>query len=114
MKPYMTAQEIVDSGLSGLPKKVNGLTRMAKRENWPSQPREGRGGGREYAVHALPQVALSELAFRAVEIAAEKQKQDDAPLDPYGAPKSSARACILRISNQFIEITGLSQGVASK
>lgn len=113
MKPYMTAQEIADAALPDLPRTERGVQLKADANDWKSRPREGRGGGREYAVHSLPQKALSELAFRDVEAAAASAKKDDAPLDPYGETKSSARAAILLTFNQYVEGSGLSVSVAS-
>ncbi len=49
---YFSNSELV--GLPGLPKTVSAIIRKAKRENWQSRPREGRGGGLEYHVSSLP------------------------------------------------------------
>lgn len=49
---YFTAKQL--AGLPGMPATESGVIRTAKRENWPHRQREGRGGGREYAISALP------------------------------------------------------------
>jgi putative transposase len=61
MKQWYSAFEL--AGLSGLPSLPNNIARKAKTEQWKSQPRSGRGGGKEYAYSSLPeqtQKALSE------------------------------------------------------
>ncbi len=66
MKAWMTASEIAAESLPGLPADVSAVIRRAKREGWPYQDRQGRGGGREYPVTALPPAAQAELRRRAV------------------------------------------------
>jgi len=46
---YYSAKE-----LSGLPGSVQGVIDRAKRDDWPSRQRAGKGGGREYPEIALP------------------------------------------------------------
>lgn len=52
MKTHYTAKEL--AGMPGLPSNFVSVIRMADREAWPSQKRAGRGGGKEYALSALP------------------------------------------------------------
>ena len=52
MKTHYTAKEL--ENLPGLPSTESAIIRQAKRENWPSQKRAGRGGGKEYPVASLP------------------------------------------------------------
>jgi putative transposase len=52
------------AGLPGLPATKQGVIHRAARESWPSRPRQGRGGGREYPIEALPQAARDALAAR--------------------------------------------------
>lgn len=59
---WMSAAEILVLGLPGLPSSKPALLAKADRENWPSRPRQGRGGGKEYAVSALPGEARAALA----------------------------------------------------
>jgi hypothetical protein len=42
------------AGLPGMPGTVQGIHVRAKRDNWESRKRTGRGGGREYAFASLP------------------------------------------------------------
>lgn len=60
MKPHYTAKEL--AGLPGMPGTDRAIRDLADRENWPSQKRPGRGGGREYAVTALPPETQQYLA----------------------------------------------------
>ena len=52
MKPYYTANEL--AGLPGMTGTERGVQRQADREAWPYQKRDGKGGGREYALASLP------------------------------------------------------------
>ncbi len=49
---WWTAKEL--TAIAGLPGTVRGINKKATRESWPHRPRQGRGGGREYPLHALP------------------------------------------------------------
>lgn len=60
MKAHCTAKEL--AGLPGMPGTEQNVNAKAKRENWPCQKRSGRGGGREYAVTALPLETRKALA----------------------------------------------------
>ena len=51
---YITAFEMAKMKISGLPESDRRLREKAKRENWRSRPRAGRGGGVEYEIAALP------------------------------------------------------------
>lgn len=58
---YAATSEIV--GLPGIPSSEFGFRKMANRLQIPTRPRQGRGGGLEYLVEALP--AEARLAFAA-------------------------------------------------
>jgi putative transposase len=60
IKTHYTASEL--AGLPGLPETKSAVIRRAKSERWPSRPRSGRGGGREYPVNALPSLTRDHLA----------------------------------------------------
>ncbi len=62
MKEWFTAREL--AGLLGMPATVSGVIRLAKRENWQSRKRQGRGGGREYHIQSLPEAARAHLALQ--------------------------------------------------
>lgn len=51
---YITASKLTEFKISGLPESDRRLREKAKRENWRSRQRVGRGGGVEYEIAALP------------------------------------------------------------
>ncbi|MCS4503860.1 Mu transposase C-terminal domain-containing protein [Arhodomonas aquaeolei] len=51
-KDWFTATEL--AGLPGVPETRSAVIRRAKRDEWESRRRAGRGGGREYAFTSLP------------------------------------------------------------
>lgn len=63
---HLTAAEIAEAALPGLPASERGIRGIATRENWPSRPRKGKGGGVEYPISALPHAARDALLSRAV------------------------------------------------
>lgn len=62
MNVWMRATDML--GLPGLPGTVQGIRHRAARESWPSRPRKGQGGGREYHIAALPEETKTALHFR--------------------------------------------------
>lgn len=71
MKVWWTAAELAAAGLPGLPASKRGVQLVADREGWAHgrnergdalvRPRQGRGGGTEFHVTLLPQVARAAL-----------------------------------------------------
>lgn len=61
---WLTAQQIADLRLEGLPTTVRGVISRANAEGWQWKPRMGRGGGRLYAADALPEAARADLVWR--------------------------------------------------
>ncbi|PKL44353.1 MAG: hypothetical protein CVV41_06865 [Candidatus Riflebacteria bacterium HGW-Riflebacteria-1] len=59
MREWFSTAKLV--GLDGLPSSRRGILEKAKRENWQSRKRQGRGGGLEYHVSSLPQVTQNWL-----------------------------------------------------
>lgn len=59
MKSWYSAAELM--GLPGMPAAKSKVIDKAKRESWKSQPRAGKGGGREYAFLSLPEEAQQHL-----------------------------------------------------
>lgn len=59
MKQWYSATDL--AGRSGLPVTRQGVIFRAKREDWPSRPRKGKGGGREYRVVCVPAATLRAL-----------------------------------------------------
>lgn len=53
LKPYYSAQELIGLQLVILPTTKKAVIDKAKRENWQSRKRVGRGGGVEYALSSL-------------------------------------------------------------
>lgn len=74
---WMSAGELASAKLPGLPSTKAKLLDRARREEWPSRSRNGKGGGREYPVSALPQAAREELLSREL---------TDRPTLPVAAP----------------------------
>ena len=64
---WMTAAEIASLRLPDLPTTKAGVNLKARSERWTSRPRQGRGGGREYPVAALPERARKVLAQRVLQ-----------------------------------------------
>ena len=62
MKQWYSAQELV--GVAGLPTTFQGVLFKTAREGWQSRPRQGQGGGKEYAYASLPQGVQAALALR--------------------------------------------------
>ena len=74
MSSWYTAPELAKLDLPGLPATKQNMIARARSEQWVSQPRRARGGGKEYHVSSLPEVARIALARRAVD--------PDAPYEP--------------------------------
>ncbi|WP_027714930.1 Mu transposase C-terminal domain-containing protein [Desulfuromonas sp. TF] len=69
-KTHCTAEEL--AGLPGMPGTARRVRSKADRENWPFRKRPGRGGGREYAVSALPRATREHLADQLIQSLPEK------------------------------------------
>lgn len=52
------------AGLPGMPTTERRVRARATKKGWPSRPRAGRGGGREYPLSALPPETRAHLAGR--------------------------------------------------
>ena len=61
LKSGYTAQELADLQLSSIPHTRVGVSKRAKKQNWLSRPRQGRGGGLEYAFSGLPKAVQNEI-----------------------------------------------------
>ena len=62
MKYAYSLTEIADA----LSVSRQGVFRRAQKDGWPSRPRSGRGGGREYFFYALPDDC--KVAIRGMEV----------------------------------------------
>ena len=78
MKDYYTAQEIADFNLKSLPNSKSNVIRWAKKDNWSTRKRVGRGGGLEYAFDSLPADAQAEIKAKAYKSLMPKQSTDAA------------------------------------
>jgi hypothetical protein len=65
MKEWYTAADLAALGLPGVPSTKAGVLLRANTENWTSRKREGRGGGAEYPLSALPTAAQIKLTLAA-------------------------------------------------
>jgi hypothetical protein len=66
-------------GLPGMPSNIIGIRRLSVKENWRSQPRSGRGGGKEYFSEDFPketQAVLAKLDSKEDERIEEVSSQD--------------------------------------
>ena len=61
---YINAKELINLGIKTLPRTVKNVIERARREDWPSRKRAGRGGGFEYLVNGLPAYILTEVKER--------------------------------------------------
>lgn len=64
LKGYYSVYQLADLKLKSLPKTAKNIWEKAKRENWQSRKREGKGGGVEYALTSLPAEVQAELHGR--------------------------------------------------
>lgn len=88
MKKAFTARELAELGLDCLPKLRGDVSRKATRENWPSRPRQGAGGGREFPFAELP-LNLQAAIMRQC---AEQNTLTDAPCPMPDAAQAAPRA----------------------
>lgn len=61
IKDFYSAQELTDLQLKSLPTSVYRIREKAKKENWQSRERAGKGGGLEYAFDGLPKEVQTEI-----------------------------------------------------
>ena len=64
LKDWMSAAEIAALGLAGMPASEFRIREYALCQSWPSRARDGRGGGREYPLSALPHDAVAAYLAR--------------------------------------------------
>lgn len=64
LKTHYSAKELLAFSLSLLPNTVQGIIYQAKKQQWKTQKRVGRGGGVEYALSSLPQTVQQEILLK--------------------------------------------------
>jgi putative transposase len=79
---WLTAREIADLRLAGLPTTERGIQKRADAEGWNSKPRAGLGGGKVYAVLGLPDAARDDFMARRADALPEAPRS-------VGRPKGS-------------------------
>ncbi|MEE6042632.1 Mu transposase C-terminal domain-containing protein [Avibacterium paragallinarum] len=76
LKTHYSVAELLQLNLLELPKAHKNVLDKAKRENWQSRKRVGRGGGVEYALSSLPQAVQAEIRDKfATSVVADKPKK---------------------------------------
>ncbi|MBF6723756.1 hypothetical protein HN240_19440, partial [Acinetobacter baumannii] len=75
MSQWLTAKEL--AGLTGMPATHSAVVRRAKRDDWESRQRSGRGGGREYSLESLPQETQAALLARRDDLHSIADAEDD-------------------------------------
>lgn len=109
IKQWFTAQELADLVLPDMPETAFGVRKKADAEHWPSRPRKGRGGGREYNIAALPQAARLALVDRLVDagrledLDADEQPQHISAADR----KRDAKLIILKRLDELQNANGI-------
>lgn len=110
---FFTAAELAALKLPGLPKHRPHISRMATKDGWASRDRQGRGGGREFPLSALPPIARAEiLNRRIVEQASKatgtegKQRAPLATLASMTARQSERHAARTIVLEQFDAMRG--------
>lgn len=114
MKTHYSAAELASMGIPGLPATKANVIAMANRESWARRPREGRGGGFEYPVAALPPKAQRALAQREIGAVAlapfELPRIDDLRAGQLSALQ--ARIALLAEIDRLVQSGGLSRAKA--
>lgn len=75
LQEFYNANELAELNLKCLPSSSRRIFEKAKRENWKSQKRQGRGGGLEYELISMPEAVQTEIRSRfAVAVVGSKPK----------------------------------------
>lgn len=76
LKTGYSAQELADLQLNSLPQTRPGVTHRAKKDNWTTRKRAGRGGGTEYPLESLPKDVQAEIKAKTYKALMPKQSTD--------------------------------------
>lgn len=115
MKLFLSAAEIAELRLPGLPASKRGVLFAAERQGWTSRLRNARGGGLEYAIESLPaeaRIAYIGQHIDAIEVPASMAR--DAAAEPEAvnvkggaASARDARLAILALADKVAESAGV-------
>ncbi len=61
---FFSAAELAELQLAGLPQRREHIARLASKQRWAHRERQGRGGGREFPLSALPADARADIIRR--------------------------------------------------
>lgn len=98
---FLSAAEIAAETLPGLSSAERAIKRMAEKCGWQSRPRQGRGGGLEYALESLPAEARAAYVGRhieAVEIPAAMAREAASEPEAASVPTGAADARDARLA----------------
>lgn len=116
MKTYYNALELANMNLATLPNSKKGVISRAKKENWLSRPRTGKGGGLEYAFDGLPKKVQTEIkarqtaelmkASKSKAVAVVKREREFGELDDKDRERVDNRLLMCLLVEQYIEELG--------
>ncbi len=119
MNAYYTAQELADLKVKVLPNTKKGVIARAKKENWQSRPRQGRGGGKEYAFDSLPKDVQDEIKMRTLRAMMPKMSKttinrgrDVASLDEAQRKTADARLMMANLVGMYEDEMGRTRAIA--
>lgn len=117
MKEWFSAKELADLGLPSLGKTKRAVSYRAKAENWPSRPREGQGGGREFHLDDLPTIIKSEViqVLRMSDAILKRKFTEEAEeslaklirVNSTQLQKAEIRETIIKEFNKYLDAEGL-------
>lgn len=120
MKKWLSGRDIASLKLSGLPPSERGLYALVQREGWNRDPaksrkRDGKGGGFEYRVAALPELARLDYAKRQLNAAAQgargacaQMADADTTIDGRAGEERDARLQLVATCDRFRVISQMS------
>ena len=122
VKQYFSVAELLEMKIPFLPKYRPHLIAKAKRENWKSRPKLGKGGGFEYCFSSLPKDAqtyilnlkstsCAEIVEAEKKEIVQKQAMIFDQLLPYQREALEARAVILAEIEALAQICGINAAI---
>ncbi|MGE4193403.1 MAG: DNA-binding protein, partial [Pseudodesulfovibrio sp.] len=110
MKDVYTTKELTD--VTGVTKAT--LLARAQREDWPSQPRQGRGGGYEWLASGLPQDVRTAIALREAETTVPALPDNNVVIPDWAHQVGMARFRLVSEWRQFVDKSKSTKGRATK